>query len=450
MTTQEVDLAVSPVRAVERLGDVPGVFALDGGGPGSWACGRAIIGARPEATLRVLGDGTAVVRRAATSTQWAGEPFDLLDRFCAETSPTHDAPPLCGGVLVALSYDLRRWVEPRARWQRVPHATVLYAARYDALLSYDYETRRYRWGTSVAGGGQAFEPIATRVGDARPTPGLESALRIRAGWGKAEHMAAVRAALDYIGAGDIYQMNLSQRFVADGRISAPALYAAMQQHHPMPFSAYVDCGDFTLVSNSPECFLVRQRGRLSTYPIKGTRPRSADPTADRRLAAELRADPKERAEHVMIVDLERNDLGRVCRTGTVQADVAPRVETFPTLHHLVSTVGGEISDDVSLSATLRAVFPGGSITGAPKVRAMEIIDELEPVERGMYTGSIGFVDDCGRATFNIAIRTAVVTSQRAVYHAGGGIVADSDPEREYEETLLKAQPFLAALHAKAA
>jgi para-aminobenzoate synthetase component 1 len=317
---------------------------------------------------------------------------------------------------------------------------VLYAAAYDRLLSYDYATGRYHSGA----------PLPHPLPGSRQAAAEAALLRVRPEVSKEGYVGAVRRALDYIAAGDIYQVNLAQRFVADGRLSAAALYAAMQRQHPMPFSAYVDCGDVALASNSPECLLLLGGETLSTFPIKGTRPRSADAATDRRLGAALLADAKEMAEHVMIVDLERNDLGRVCKTGSVRVDELARLHSFPSLHHLVSKVTGAVVGGVSLPEILRATFPGGSISGAPKIRALEIIEELEPVERGFYTGSIGFIDDCGRASFNIAIRTAVATANRVGYHAGGGIVADSDAEREYDETLLKAQPFFAALRAKAA
>jgi para-aminobenzoate synthetase component I len=215
----------------------------------------------------------------------------------------------------------------------------------------------------------------------------------------------------------------------------------------MPFAAYIDGGDFALVSNSPECFLTLDGDRLATFPIKGTRPRDADARRDHATAAELQADPKEQAEHVMIVDLERNDLGRVCAIGTVRVDEFARVHSFPSLHHLVSKVSGRLATGTPLADVLRATFPGGSITGAPKIRAMEIIDELEPVSRSFYTGAVGFIGFDGRAVFNLAIRTAVATPTTFTYHAGGGIVADSVPAREYDETLLKARAFFAALTA---
>jgi para-aminobenzoate synthetase component 1 len=447
MTVQEVDLSAPPSALVERLGGLPFLFALDGGGSGSWACGRAIIGVRPRSTLHVNGDGSATVVDRGAVSRCRGNPFDLLERFRRATRPRR-ADALCGGIVVALSYDLRSWVEPRLARRPPADALVLFAAGYDGLLSYDYQAHRYEWRSSGTDSG-ALAAIAAAAAEPRRVASIE-ALPVHSDSTPTEYSTAVGTALDYIAAGDIYQVNLSQRFVADGRIAPLALYSLLQREHPMPFSAFVDCGELALVSNSPECFLLRDGNFLSTYPIKGTRARSADTVADRGLAAELCNDAKELAEHLMIVDLERNDLGRVCRTGSVRVEEFAGLRSYPSLHHLISQISGEVGEESSTEEIVRAMFPGGSITGAPKIRAMQIIDELEPMARGFYTGSIGFIDDCGRATLNIAIRTAVVSGGGAVYHAGGGIVADSDPAREYEETLLKAYPFITALRARAA
>src|SRR5438477_72169 len=223
------------------------------------------------------------------------------------------------------------------------------------------------------------------------------------------------------------------------------LAAHLPRRHPVPYGAYIDFGKAQLVANSPELFL-RRRGRcVETQPIKGTRPRGDRPGRDAALVAELLADPKERAEHVMIVDLERNDLGRVCETGSVVVERYAAVESYPTVHHLVSTVAGRLRHDVGLADLLRATFPGGSITGAPKVRAMEIIRELEPWPRERYTGAFGFLDPRGDLELALAIRTATVSGGVVRYHAGGGIVADSDPERELAETWLKTAALRRAL-----
>jgi len=218
----------------------------------------------------------------------------------------------------------------------------------------------------------------------------------------------------------------------------------MRSRQPVPHGAFLDTGDFAVLVNSPERFLRLSGDAVETRPIKGTRPRGETPAADRALVRGLLCDPKERAEHVMIVDLERNDLGRVCRPGSVAVSSFLEVESFATLHHLVSTVRGRLRPDAGLEELLRATFPGGSITGAPKIRAMEVIAELEARPRGIYTGA--FVRCRGPRDLDsaIAIRVAVARDGVFTYHAGGGIVADSDPAREYDECVLKAAPFLGA------
>jgi para-aminobenzoate synthetase component 1 len=249
----------------------------------------------------------------------------------------------------------------------------------------------------------------------------------------------------YLAAGDVYQVNLSMRLRAPADGSALDLYGALRAAQPVPFGAYVDTGREQLLSNSPELFLRRRGERIETAPIKGTRPRGRTPVDDARLADELRSAAKDRAEHVMIVDLERNDLGRVCRTGSIRVERYAELASFRTLHHLVSTVAGSIAPAVTTGDLLHATFPGGSITGAPKIRAMEIIDEIERVPRGFYTGTLGWIDASGDLDLNVAIRTAIANDDGLAYHVGSGIVADSDPDREYAESILKAAAFLRAL-----
>jgi len=252
------------------------------------------------------------------------------------------------------------------------------------------------------------------------------------------YRAAVLRAKEYIAAGDIYQVNLSQRFQCEIAASPPEVYLALRAANPAPYCAYLDIGDAQILSSSPECFLKINDRHVVTRPIKGTRPRSADP-------AELLASPKDNAELLMITDLERNDLGRVCEYGSVRVAELKRIETFATVHHLVATVEGTLRRDVSHVDCVRACFPGGSITGAPKIRAMQIIDELEPHARGVYTGAIGYFGPNGESHFNIAIRTIVQQETRLTFHAGGGIVADTEPDAEYDETLAKAQGIFNAL-----
>lgn len=254
----------------------------------------------------------------------------------------------------------------------------------------------------------------------------------------------VRRAHDYIAAGDIYQVCLAHRFTAHWPRDPWPLYQALRHYSPAPYSAYLSLNDTTVLSASPECFLRMSDRRILTRPIKGTRPRRADADQDQRLAYELRTSQKEIAELVMITDLERNDLGRVCEFGAVHTTDMLRLEQYEQVFHLVSTVEGTLRPGVSHLEALAACFPGGSISGAPKKRAMEIIAELEPSPRDIYTGAIGFLGFNGESRFNIAIRTVVHTAGQLSFHAGAGIVADSIPEREWQETLDKAAGILLA------
>ncbi len=261
-----------------------------------------------------------------------------------------------------------------------------------------------------------------------------------------EFLSAVERAKEFIAAGDIYQVNLSQAFEAE--ISGGSLfplYAALRELSPAPMAAWLALDGKEVLCSSPELFLSIRGKRIETRPIKGTRPRFADEEQDRAAARELQASAKERAELVMITDLLRNDLGQVCEYGSIAVEAALELETLAQVHHLVSTVAGTMRDDVDAIDALAACFPGGSITGAPKKRAMEIIHELEGRPRGMYCGAIGWIGKNGDATFNIAIRTLVREGNRLAYQVGAGIVADSEAEMEYEETLHKAAGIRLAL-----
>jgi aminodeoxychorismate synthase component I len=262
---------------------------------------------------------------------------------------------------------------------------------------------------------------------------------------RAEFVAVVGRAQNYIRSGDIYQVNLSHRFTAQCGFSGWEFFEKLSAVSPAPFSAFLDCGDFQIASSSPEQFLRMSGSHIVTRPIKGTRPRAADPTRDAQLAYELQTSAKELAELVMITDLLRNDLGKVCEYGSVQVPELAKLEKFAQVQHLVSKIEGRLRKDVTHFAAFASCFPGGSITGAPKFRAMEIIDELEPVSRGAYCGAIGYLGFNRESQLNIAIRTAVCVAGKIHFNVGAGIVADSDPAAEYEETLAKAAGFLAAL-----
>jgi para-aminobenzoate synthetase component 1 len=252
---------------------------------------------------------------------------------------------------------------------------------------------------------------------------------------------------EYIAAGDVYQVNLAQRFHTPFRGSPLALYRRLRARNPAPFGAYLEFAGAAITSISPERFLRLDATTRAAEarPIKGTRPRGATPAEDAALARALSASEKDRAENIMIVDLVRNDLGKVCRPGSVTVPKLFALESHPTVHHLVSTVTGVLAEDRDAFDLLCAAFPGGSVTGAPKIRAMEIIAELERAPRGVYCGAIGYVSNTGAMDFNIPIRTIVLRDGMATFHAGAGIVWDSEPAAEYEETLAKARPMLDAV-----
>ena len=278
--------------------------------------------------------------------------------------------------------------------------------------------------------------------DGQPMPQLEAAEEAAG-----DFLAAVVKAKEHIAAGDVYQANLSRGWSvsADHKLAADRIYESLSQSNPAPFAGLARWQDATIVSSSPERLLRIRDGIVSTRPIAGTRPRSDDEDTDQSLSAELFSNAKEIAEHVMLIDLERNDLGRVCEPGTVEVDEMMVLESYSHVHHIVSNVTGKLRQDVSPGDAIRAVFPGGTITGCPKVRCMEIIEDLENGPRGAYTGSFGYLNRDGSLDLNILIRTMVVRDNLITFRAGSGIVADSEPEAELAETRAKAKGMLRAL-----
>jgi para-aminobenzoate synthetase component 1 len=279
---------------------------------------------------------------------------------------------------------------------------------------------------------------------------LDGPLNVRCNFSKEEYKKAALKALDYIGCGDIYQVNLSQRFefdLAGSKLDPLALYQTLRQVSPVPFGGYLNCGEFSLISNSPERFLRLDKSIVQTRPMKGTRPRGGSDAEDQKLRQELINSAKEKAELLMITDLLRNDLGRVCDYGSVRVSEMRAIEEYSYVFQATSTVEGVLDKSKDCFDLIQACFPGGSITGCPKIRAMEIIEELEPVRRGMYTGSMGYINFDGTMDFNILIRTLLAYRNKLYFQVGGGIVADSTPEREYEETLIKARAMRKSLEA---
>lgn len=285
-------------------------------------------------------------------------------------------------------------------------------------------------------------PLIPRPSPAFSVPGRSG---LWSSFDRVGYLAAVRRAIEYIHGGDCFQVNLSQRLLARTTTAPAEVYRRLRERNPAPFAGFFDVGEFALASASPERFLRVDGGEVETRPIKGTRPRGATPAEDCARAEELRASGKDRAENIMIVDLLRNDLGRVCRYGSVRVEAVCRLESYPFVHHLVSEVRGRLREGAGPVDLIRAAFPGGSVTGAPKIRAMEIIAELEPVARGPYCGSLGYIGFDGSVDTNILIRTLTLGQGWARFPVGGGIVAESDPEREYDETWHKAEGLLRAV-----
>jgi para-aminobenzoate synthetase component 1 len=359
-----------------------------------------------------------------------------------------------------LGYDLAPRLErlPRRapRDSRLPDIRL---ALYDTALTVDGQSNLVElWSWDLTGEGMSAAERRARawriaIGRAlrtrRRRPVSSSLLgEATSSSDRATHVRQVRRVLDYIAAGDVFQVNLSHRFTARGRPEPLDLYLRLKAKSPAPFAAFLRWDDLAVISASPESFYQTRGDLLETRPIKGTRPRHSDPIEDERLATELKNSLKDRAELTMIVDLERNDLGRVCRYATVRVRDPGAVESFAQVHHLVATIEGRLRRDATPIEVISAMFPGGSITGAPKIRAMEIIDELEPNRRSLYTGAIGYLSRNGCSGFNIAIRTILVEGDRASFQVGGGIVADSDPDAEYDETLAKGNAMLEVLKSR--
>lgn len=438
----ELVLAPDPWAVARRLAHLPHLLFLDSADTESDRGRYSYVSADPD----------RVVTRFRSLGETPGRVVSHLP----------DLPPFQGGYAGVFGYGLGRELErlpqPRIDEFRCPDVFV---GRYDWVVSFDHHQNR-AWVVSSnptrKHAGNVIELLRgdqelslTRGADTprsviqshrHPLPGFPG---VTSNFSREGYEVAVRRAVEYTHAGDCFQVNLSQRLLAPLREHPLELYGRLRQLNPAPFAGYFDLGDFQILSASPERFLKVTDGRVETRPIKGTRPRGRTPAEDAALLRDLIGSPKDRAENVMIVDLLRNDLGKVCEYGSVTVPRVCEVETFRYVHHLVSEVRGTLRPGLGPLDLLAAAFPGGSVTGAPKVRAMEIIAELEPTARGPYCGCLGFIGFDGSMDTNILIRTFTAGRGWVQFPVGGGIVADSDPAREYEETLHKAAGLLRAL-----
>ncbi|MBB3973413.1 aminodeoxychorismate synthase component I [Hansschlegelia beijingensis] len=449
MQVHELPTIDMPALA-ERLAGLPHLVFLDSAMPHA-ALGRySYLAADPYAVLDAR-DGGATL---------GGEPVAdalvaldrALDAARAQRQP--DLPPFQGGAAGFVSYEFGR------RLERLPAPEVddlgvpdLVLPLYDWVVACDH-ARGKAWlistGAPAPEGAEREARARSRAEQAlewlsRPAPARKPAapapLSFSSNFDRAAYEAAIARTVEYVLAGDIFQANVAQRFLADlpEGFDPWAFYRRLRTRNAAPFAAYLDFGDVVVASSSPERFVRVEGDQVEARPIKGTAKRWTDPIADGSSSRALLGSEKDRAENVMIVDLLRNDLSRVCRPGTVEVPTLCGLETYASVHHLVSVVTGRLREGLGVVDLLRASFPGGSITGAPKLRAMEIITEIERHARGVYCGSIGWIGFTGDADFNIAIRTATLARGKALFQAGGGITALSDPAAEYDETLTKAR-----------
>ncbi len=483
---QEISTAHTPESLVGRLQGEAGVVLLRSALFDSPQARYSFVTARPFLTLRSSGSRCELAADGAAHVQF-GNPWHVLDGLMSryELLDEVDLPFPLGGCFGYWGYDLKNFVEPKLQRNAVNDLELpeCHVGFHDSLVVFDHQLGK-TWIVSTGLGvdGSRSEAQAQRQmefwvkkllpeessGDwsAGLRPGVSQgadARRVgdlRSGWegersdqtrqissnlSRAEFLALVERAQRYIRAGDIYQVNLAQRLTAACDLTGWEFFQRLAAVSPAPFSAFLDGGEFQIASSSPELFLRLSGSHILTRPIKGTRPRSSDATRDAQLTYELQTSAKEISELVMITDLLRNDLGKVCEYGSVQVPELLRLERYPQVQHLVSTVEGRLRSGVTHFGAFASCFPGGSITGAPKIRAMEIIDELEPVTRGPYTGALGYLGFNRESQLSILIRAAVCRKGCVHFHVGAGIVADSQPAAEYDETLAKAGGFLAAL-----
>jgi anthranilate synthase component I len=450
---------LTPVKAFERLRGGKYSFLLESAS-GSVKTGRySFIGTDPFLIFKSKGRKIEIIKEGK-KTVIDDSPLknlrELMEQY--RTDRIEGLPPFTGGAIGILNYDFVH------HFERLPRTTVddldLPDAHFifvDTLVAFDHRYNRAWIITDPEVRDEKSEDAILRMEEiARkllyPSPSFHAypeerrPIEIRHEMSKDGYESIVKKAKEYIAAGDIFQANLSQRLSAEiPDIDPWSLYKILRNINPSPFASFLEFDDYHIVSSSPER-LVKVNGNIvETRPIAGTRPRGKDSNGDREMRAELLLNEKERAEHIMLIDLERNDLGRVCDYGSIEVDELMVTEDYSHVIHIVSNIRGKLAEGKDCFDVIRAAFPGGTITGVPKVRCMEIIDELEPVSRGPYTGSIGYISFSGDMDLDIVIRTFVIKDGIAYVQVGAGIVADSDPEREYYETLYKAEALIKTL-----
>jgi len=464
MTQPLVKKILSPLSTIEvfeKLKDLPYSFLLDSGIDPLGLGRYSFLGAEPFLVFKAKGEQCQIIT-GDDCEEIQANPFKLLKQLLIKYNMPKDLrlPPFLGGAVGYFAYNLGEQLESLPtmteddlaipdcilgfyHWVLIyDHVDKVWFASATGLPEEHTTERQLKAELQLARLRELLQSTPERTGEC---PSKAAVLELEANFSPEGYRKAVQRAKDYIAAGDIFQVNLSQRFTAPLPTTPFELYKALRDINPAPFASYLNYPEVIVASASPERYLLLKGKKVETRPIKGTRPRGSDQASDLANREELLNSTKDRAELVMIIDLERNDLGRVCEMGSVKVPDLIRLEEYATVFHLVSTVEGTLPQDKDIVDLLEASFPGGSITGAPKIRAMEIIEELEPVKRGIYTGSIGYISFNGDADLNIVIRTYIIKDGRVHYQVGGGIIADSDPQAEYLETLTKGKALERAL-----
>ncbi|MBD2197102.1 MULTISPECIES: anthranilate synthase component I [Calothrix] len=438
----------------------------------------SLLGCDPLWVLEARGETTTQTHRDGSQEVFAGDPFTALANCLEPYKPVKlpQLPPGIGGLFGFWGYELINWIEPRVPiypqdernlpdglWMQVDHLLIfdqvkrkIWAIAYADLrdpqvdLQAAYQQAGDRVTQMLNKLSLPLSPEKTQFAWTPPGNKKAATTEYNSNFTRPEFCASVQKAKDYIKAGDIFQVVISQRLSTEYTGDPFALYRSLRQINPSPYMAYFNFQDWQIIGSSPEVMVKAERDRdgetiATVRPIAGTRPRGKTSKEDAALAEDLLQDPKEVAEHVMLVDLGRNDLGRVCQSGSVRVDELMVVERYSHVMHIVSNVVGKLATDKTAWDLLKACFPAGTVSGAPKIRAMEIIHELEPSRRGVYSGVYGYYDFEGQLNSAIAIRTMVVRDRTVTVQAGAGLVADSEPEKEYEETLNKARGLLEAI-----
>ncbi len=458
---EEIESNIPPHLLFKELQSSPYSFFLDSV-IGRERLGRfSFLGCEPFLVFKSKRDSVSLEWNDGRKELLKSNPFlalkELFQRFTVLPAPTQkESLPFVAGGVGYFGYDMKDFIEKLPDISRddlsVPDCTIGF---YDTVLVFDHKEGKTYLASVEFSGVKTDAKIKLR--DALSSKNRDRyhkkmvsvpSAEMRSNFTKADYMKTVEEAKEYIKKGDIYQVNLSQRFETDLKSEPYELYLRLRDASPAMFASYLNFGNVIIISSSPERFLMKNGSYIETRPIKGTSPRSSDPLTDELNEISLKESYKDHAEHIMIVDLERNDLGRICEYGSVKPTEFIMLERYSTVFHLVSTVSGRLKEGVDPVDCLMAAFPGGSITGAPKVRSMEVIEVLEPVKRSVYTGAIGYISFDGKMDTSIVIRTIVVKGDKLFFSVGGGIVADSDPEKEYYETLDKAEGIMRALYAE--